>query len=241
MDWKCTESQLSLSIEYHNHLGDMSEEIGLILDTGKNRDTNSPVSIKAKQQYLINMYMISYGKFYMDNEKIEKKKFLENKVSTIDCFCAADKVQPVCVTFDSSAVGNTCWWWGPYLPVYASLDNIYNWPEIMKEDFTVWKMMFWNIHQQRICCSCFEFTHTAIDNGGRGNLKYKVYVLMCNLFEFLSKPQGIIWERLHKFQSTLTTSRSRQNKFASERLHTKHMIITNHIFTQTLEFIRIKL
>lgn len=62
----------------------MSEEIDLILDTGKNRDTNSPVSIKAKQQYLINMYMISYGKFYMDNEKIEKKKFLENKVSTID-------------------------------------------------------------------------------------------------------------------------------------------------------------
>lgn len=163
--------------------------------------------------------MISYGKFYMDNEKIEKKKFLENKVSTIDCFCAADKVQPICVTFDSSAVGNTCWWWVPYLPVYASLDNIYNWPEIMKEDFTVWKMMFWNIHQQRICCSCFEFTHTAIYNGGRGNLKYKVYVLMCNLFEFLSKPQGIIWERLHKFQSTLTTSRSRQNKFASERLH----------------------
>lgn len=54
------------------------------------------------------MYMISYGKFYMDNEKIEKKKFLENKISTIDCFCAADKVQPVCVTFDSSAVGNTC-------------------------------------------------------------------------------------------------------------------------------------
>lgn len=41
-------------------------------------------------------------------EKIEKKKFLENKISTIDCFCAADKVQPVCVTFDSSAVGNTC-------------------------------------------------------------------------------------------------------------------------------------
>lgn len=40
MDWKCTESQLSLSIEYYNHLGDMSEEIGLILDTGKNRDTN---------------------------------------------------------------------------------------------------------------------------------------------------------------------------------------------------------
>lgn len=69
--------------------------------------------------------MISYGKFYMDNEKIEKKKFLENKVSTIDCFCAADNVQPVCVTFDSSAVGNTCWWWVPYLLVYASLDNIY--------------------------------------------------------------------------------------------------------------------
>lgn len=37
------------------------------------------------------MYMISYGKFYMDNDKIEKKKFLENKVSTIDCFCAAGR------------------------------------------------------------------------------------------------------------------------------------------------------
>lgn len=41
MGWKCTESQLSLiSIEYHNHFGDMSEEIDLILDTGKNRNTN---------------------------------------------------------------------------------------------------------------------------------------------------------------------------------------------------------
>lgn len=74
MGWLCTESQLSLNIEYHNHLGDMSEEIGLILDTGKNRDTNSPVSIKAKQQYLINMYMISYGKFYMDRKLMKKLK-----------------------------------------------------------------------------------------------------------------------------------------------------------------------
>lgn len=40
MGWQCTESQLSLNIEYHNHFGDMSEEIDLILDTGKNRDTN---------------------------------------------------------------------------------------------------------------------------------------------------------------------------------------------------------
>lgn len=38
------------------------------------------------------MYMISYGKFYMDNEKIEKKKFLENKVLIIDCFCVVDNV-----------------------------------------------------------------------------------------------------------------------------------------------------
>lgn len=49
MGWKCTESQLSLSIEYHNHFGDMSEEIDLIVDTGKNRDTNYRSQYQLKQ------------------------------------------------------------------------------------------------------------------------------------------------------------------------------------------------
>lgn len=49
MGWKCIESQFFFSIEYYNYFGDMSEEIDLILDIGKNRDINQLVLIKVKQ------------------------------------------------------------------------------------------------------------------------------------------------------------------------------------------------